>query len=328
MMWRRLFGVGLLGLLSACSSADPALPTLAELPTQAPTTAALVATLPPRPTLPDAFTPTFTHTVEPSVTFTPTPEASSTLSVTPSATITDTPSPTATFEPTLPPEARPLTSLLELAARTTLLPTDFVVPAYEGFNVALPTTPAPLPFVPIGTVIAPAGGALPVPGVAMPLNCAFFPPGAFGQVFASLNDLAPRLGCPAVNPPDVVAINGAWQPFQNGLMIWLSGDIYVLYSNGNYEFYADTFAAGVDPETLPDTPPPGLVAPVRGFAKVWANQPSVRAGLGWGVTVETGATARTVAFQNGLMAAFDGRQDTLVLIGGRVIGNWRSVPIR
>jgi len=311
-------GIGLLGLLSACSGAEPELPTLAALPTQA----AFAATLPMRPTLPDPFTPTFTHTLPPTLTPTAPPTASPTPSVTPSATITDTPSPTATFEPTLPPEARPLTSLLELAARTTLLPTDFVVPAYQGFNVILPTTPAPLSFVPVGTVIAPAAG------VAMPLVCPFYPPGAFGQVFASLNDLAVLLGCPIGNPPDVVALSGAWQPFQNGLMIWLSGDVYVLYNNGNYEYYADSFTPGVDPETLPDAAPPGLVAPVRGFAKVWSSNPSVRNGLGWGTAAEAGATARTIDFQNGRMVAFDGRADTLVLIGGRVIGNWRSLPIR
>lgn len=323
-LWR---GLALLSLLSACSSADPDLPTLAVLPTQAPTTAALVATLPPRPTLPEAFTATFTHTTEPSATWTATLSATATPSVTPSATITDTPSPTFTFEPTLPPEARPLTSLLELAARTTLLPTDFVVPPYEGVNVALPTTPAPLPFVPVGTVIAPAGGAVP-PSIAMPLTCAFYPPAAFGQVFALLNDWAVRLGCPAGNPPDVIALSGVWQPFQNGLMIWLNGDIYVLYNNGNYEYYADTFNPAADPETLPDVPPSGLFAPVRGFGKVWANQPTVRAGLGWGLASEVGTPARTVAFQNGLMVAFDNRADTLVLVGGRVIGNWRSVPVR
>lgn len=326
MIRRLVCGAVLWGVLSACSPTAADLPTLAVLPTLTPTTAALVATLPPRTTLPPTFIATFSPTPAPSATPTATPEASPTPSVTPSATITDTPSPTPTLEPTLPPEARPLTSLLELAARTTLLPTDFVVPAYQGFNVALPTSPASLPFVPMGTIIAPAGAA--PPPIMMPITCAFYPPAAFGQVFAILSDVAVRLGCPVGNPPDVIARNGAWQPFQNGLMIWLSGDIYVLYANGNYEYHADTFNAALDPETLPDVAPLGLVAPVRGFAKVWANQPTVRAGLGWGTAPETGATARTLAFQNGLMVAFDGRADTLVLVGGRVIGNWRSVPIR
>lgn len=312
--------------LAACNPQNDDLPTLLPLPTQADTAVAVIGTLVP-PTAPVLTAlASSTPTASPSATDVP-PSAtlSSTPFVTPSATITETPTLTATLAPTLPPEDRPVTGLLELAARTTLLPGDFSVPAYEGINILLSPTADPNGLLPMGTVISPAGGNGIVTGIVPGINCAYYPPAAFGVVYANAPDLAVQLGCTINNPPDVLSVPSAWQPFQNGLMIWLSGDIYVLYNNGTSQFVADTFVAGSDLETLPDVAPPGLLVPVRGFAKVWSQAPGVKSALGFALSGETGVPASVLPFQNGLMAALQGRSDTLVIVGGRSAGTWRSV---
>ena len=77
-------------------------------------------------------------------------------------------------------------------------------------------------------------------------------------------------------------------------MIWVGGEnrIYVLFDDGNspnWNGYADEWQPG-QPENDPSLePPPGLVQPVRGFGKVWREQPDVRERLGW-------ATAEEVAY--------------------------------
>ena len=82
----------------------------------------------------------------------------------------------------------------------------------------------------------------------------------------------------------------AYQPFQNGTMLWLQGNgtIYVLYANDQYETYADTFREG-DPESDPAlVTPAGLYQPVRGFGLVWRTNERVRDGLGWALAPEAG----------------------------------------
>jgi hypothetical protein len=84
----------------------------------------------------------------------------------------------------------------------------------------------------------------------------------------------------------------AYQAFENGHMVWRgdTGMIYVLYNSGILEIYSDTLIGDVT--IVPETPPPGRVQPVSGFGRLWSSQPQVRAGLGWGLDVETGYTAR------------------------------------
>lgn len=85
----------------------------------------------------------------------------------------------------------------------------------------------------------------------------------------------------------------AQQPFQNGFMVWLEPSqlIYVFFTNyggQSYRSYADTFKEG-DPESDPSLiPPAGFLQPVRGFGKVWRENPEVRDNLGWATAPETG----------------------------------------
>jgi hypothetical protein len=97
--------------------------------------------------------------------------------------------------------------------------------------------------------------------------------------------IAPR--CPLTQS----TVWAAYQPFERGQMAWRGDtrEIYVLYDDGRYETYEDTWQEG-DPIELPGTPPAGLYAPVRGFGKLYAGRPDLRERLGWATTLEGGYT--------------------------------------
>ena len=261
----RTFSLLLLLFLAACGGApaDDDLPTLAQLPTDSPTSTATSAG---RPTLPPTFTPTPTRTITPSPTITPS------LTITPTPTYT----PTATATPTREPRA--LFSLLDAAQQATVLPDEYrVTPNQSGDN-----TPA-----------------APTPTTAS--QCAVFPGGGFGTVFADDPTLEGQLGCPVGDPPPTQSLQAAYQPFEGGAMIWLAGSpasIYVLYDDNTFRRFADTFNSATDPDSGGETPPSGLIEPVRGFGKVWRNNSNVRSRLGWATMAEEAATAtvQRVAF--------------------------------
>lgn len=95
--------------------------------------------------------------------------------------------------------------------------------------------------------------------------------------------LAPQ--CPLTRE----TIWAAYEPFEHGHMVWRSDrrEIWVLYDGGYYEAYDDTYQEG-QPSDIEEVPPQGLFAPVRGFGKVWATLPWVRARLGWATGPESG----------------------------------------
>jgi hypothetical protein len=89
-------------------------------------------------------------------------------------------------------------------------------------------------------------------------------------------------------------VPAAYEPFEGGHMVWRgdTGQIYVLYDDGRdryYETYQDTWNEG-EPIEIEEAPPQGLLAPVRGFGKLWASQAGVRDMLGWATAGEIGYT--------------------------------------
>ncbi len=282
-------------ILTACSGAateSANLPTVAQLPTLTPTSTS-------RPTLP----PTFTLT--PTDTDTPTPTLTATVSVTPSATITDTPTATptetATFTPA-PADNDAISMLVELAAQATILPPDFLAGVTPG---ALPA-------------ITPAA-----------VTCQYAPPGGFNTVYASDAALAQQLGCPLGQPPLAASVSSAYQGFERGSMLWLQGApnvIYALSNSGRFRRFDDTFNPNADPFNGGETPPQGLLEPVRGFGKVWRQYPDVRSDLGWALADEAGASATIQHFERGQMVSLPQRGEIIVLIEdpGGLTGAWRS----
>jgi hypothetical protein len=106
--------------------------------------------------------------------------------------------------------------------------------------------------------------------------------------------IAPR--CPLTQD----TIWAAYEPFERGHMVWRSDtrEIYVLYADGSYETFEDTWHEG-DPVDIPGTPPPGLHAPVRGFGNLYAHQPRVREGLGWATAPEAGYNMEVETIRGG-----------------------------
>jgi hypothetical protein len=84
-------------------------------------------------------------------------------------------------------------------------------------------------------------------------------------------------------------VPAANEPFQRGQMVWRGDtrEIWVLYDNGWYETYQDTWSEG-EPLDIQEAPPEGYFTPVRGFGKLWADLPWVRARLGWATAPEAG----------------------------------------
>jgi hypothetical protein len=82
-----------------------------------------------------------------------------------------------------------------------------------------------------------------------------------------------------------VGVSAAYQAFENGLMVWLGSTrvIYVLYNDGSYELFSDTWTQG-ETFDIGEQPPSGRFHPQRGFGKVWTTDSSVRSRLGWALT--------------------------------------------
>jgi hypothetical protein len=92
----------------------------------------------------------------------------------------------------------------------------------------------------------------------------------------------------------------AYEPFEGGHMVWRSDtqQIIVLYTDGSYEIYEDTWQEG-DPVEIPGSPPLGFYAPVRGFGNLYASRPDLRGRLGWATALEEGYTMRVETIQGG-----------------------------
>ncbi len=86
-------------------------------------------------------------------------------------------------------------------------------------------------------------------------------------------------------------VQAAFEAFENGVMLWRgdTGEIIVLYNDTHLvEHYRDTWQG--EEVRVPETPPDGLYQPVRGFGRLWVDNPQVRARIGWATTLEQGYT--------------------------------------
>ena len=96
----------------------------------------------------------------------------------------------------------------------------------------------------------------------------------------------------------VGSIYVAEQRFEGGWMFWLQPNtqIWVLTEDDDgkqiWSVYEDTFVDGdaeSDPQILP---PESRLQPIRGFGKLWRENPEVRQAIGWALDVELGHTTR------------------------------------
>lgn len=326
-----IVSVGWVAVLGACSGSGSAMPvgsvpTIAQLPT----------ITPPPPTLtpqPVSATPPTIYTATPrppevseeAIAPAPTNEAT----VTPSMTITDTPTspPTATATVTAtPPGVTGLDALADLARRTTITPYR-----YTGTP---PTSAAPrsrthiqplIPLLPPSNILASGAAQNAIPTLSAPPDCATAGD-VFGTVEATYPDTRLRLGCPVGG---VVTVSAAYQVFSGGFMVWIAdpnggaGTIYAAADTFAYSAHPDTWIAGVDPERGNESPPAGLVEPIRGFGKVWRENTAVRDALGWALAVEAGMQVSIQRYERGAMMTHPQRGE-VILWGSD--GTWLGLP--
>jgi hypothetical protein len=73
-------------------------------------------------------------------------------------------------------------------------------------------------------------------------------------------------------------------------MIWFEAtdSIYIFHPDGRWQQVEDRYSED-QPENDPTiVPPTGYYQPVRGFGKVWRENPLLRAELGWAISHELG----------------------------------------
>jgi len=149
------------------------------------------------------------------------------------------------------------------------------------------------------------------------------PEGVFEQLWETDAELRRALGWAATSQATTVAT--AFQAFEGGAMIWREDAvlIYALFSDGSWAVFDDTWTPG-EPEQDPGiVPPEGLLQPIRGFGKVWRNNPEVQTSLGWALQGEAGYTSAVQAFERGVLIRIEDTTYALVLVAGRPVAWYR-----
>lgn len=95
----------------------------------------------------------------------------------------------------------------------------------------------------------------------------------------------------------------AWQPFEQGGMLWLEhGDqVYVLMDGDGWREMPDKWNG--EPAPYHGDPPAGLQSPVRGFGWLWGSHDEIRGQLGWATDQEKGICTEVQFFERGLIFA-------------------------
>lgn len=261
---------------TAIAQASPEVPVAAASNTPEPP-AATATTRPNTPVPPTATRPAPTNTkVAPTATLPPPP----TNTVAPSNT--PVPEPTATTQPTQAPSATPTVSATPTrrsAASPTVTATATVQPRVTPGKVT--------------------------PTVSPISDCLLEPVRGFGAIWRGDSDVRERLGCPTV--PEEPVRPAAQQHFQGGYMFW-RGDtrvIYVFLQIGRHDQYGtwfefkDTWVEGEAVPTVEGGTPDGGYVPVRGFGKLWANNPELRQKLGYATEPEASVEAVWQPFVHG-----------------------------
>jgi hypothetical protein len=231
--------------------------------------------------------------------------------VAPAATATDEPvaqatEPPATVQPTAPAQA---------PARPTNTPVPPPKPAGTTIAVAQPTaTNTPVP--PTATT-APTATAVPATATPTVAPTATTPPIPVSSQFqGAYAAAANRLGAPL---GAAQATSGSEILFQNGFMLYLSGQpIYVFYNGDRtYSAVPNPGNSGAGSEGGPG-PSAGLYKPPRAFGVVW-TQRSLQGRLGYATQAsESGASGMIQTFEGGTIISNGG--DVYVLLKN---GSWQ-----
>ena len=150
--------------------------------------------------------------------------------------------------------------------------------------------------------------------------------GVCAEVIGSLQKTAAAFGptfeCGAPFPQINVQI--ATEQFERGQMVWMSSPngqyntIYVFFfDNGRnrmvWQSFGDTWHEG-DQVSGGEKAPNGLYEPIRGFGKIWRENPTIRNTLGWAVAPETADRGHLQYFRNGGFMLYRGSVDRVYLM--------------
>ncbi|MCO6453380.1 MAG: LysM peptidoglycan-binding domain-containing protein [Caldilineales bacterium] len=170
---------------------------------------------------------------------------------------------------------------------------------YVGQRLCIPGYIPPPPPPPPPTQ-QPGGYYPPPPHPGDGPQCSYMPVLGFGRVWAQYPQVRSGLGC-ATAPETGFAANQ--EAFAQGTAIQNldSKVIYILYSNGWWESYPDTWVEGdavVNPALVP---PYGYYQPAYGIGKVWRNYDNVSQRLGWAKNQQYPVQATRQQFEKGQM---------------------------
>ncbi len=123
----------------------------------------------------------------------------------------------------------------------------------------------------------------------------------------------------------------AFQEFEHGFMLWkgvAALQVYVLFAGdtahpARWSVYPDLWQEGQPPSDPLLTPPPNLEQPMRGFGKVWREQPGVRDGLGWALGREQGGQGLLQVFDGGRIFLFEGKRLFALIDADQ---EWQELP--
>jgi DNA-binding beta-propeller fold protein YncE len=152
-------------------------------------------------------------------------------------------------------------------------------------------------------ISAPTPTPIPSPGpspsptvIATP--CAPSPAAIFAAAYPRASAC---LGCAVA---DAAEITLGEQAFERGRMFWREDAraIYVLFEDGTWLSFPDTYSDDQPSDDPTLVPPPGLQQPIRGFGKVWREQlGGPDSAIGWAREGERGHRGWWQPFSGGLM---------------------------
>jgi len=138
----------------------------------------------------------------------------------------------------------------------------------------------------------------------------------------SANSPANQQAEPTLDPfprPNDIEIIVAEQVFEGGRIFYLDPvqRIWVMINaeddnmTGEWLVFADTWQES-EPESDPSiVAPDGLHQPIRGFGKIWRDNPEIREALGWGLDPEFGHLTRYRFFEGEMVETEDGEMEQL-----------------
>lgn len=112
-------------------------------------------------------------------------------------------------------------------------------------------------------------------------------PGCPYAWFFTMSPNSPEASVCPLQP--VIASGAAGQDFDGGRAYYYAAApnqfplplVYVIYNDGSWQQFTDTYTPGDVTNDPNNTPPQGRFAPARAIGKVWHDNPTVRQRLGW-----------------------------------------------